>query len=117
VLTAPTDAGLSTPEVVADGGSQDECDRPEPVDTQELLTPQPLLKGRPDDCLGEKSFPGSERSASPFQPAVMETPQGDPPRDLATLRRSCIDCDLSMRLHVVWVTGPGLRKLRERLSN
>jgi len=87
VLTAPTDEGLSTPEVVAEGGSQDECDRVEPPATQELLTPQPLLKGRPDDGLMEKFFSGSERSASSFQPMATVTSGDGEPRDLASLRR------------------------------
>jgi hypothetical protein len=87
VLTAPTDEGLSAPEVVVQAVSEEECDRPQAIDTQDLLIPEPLLKGRLDDCLGEKSSPGSERSASSFQPGEIETPGGSQPRDLASLRR------------------------------
>jgi len=87
VLTAPTDAGLSAPEAVAEGVDEEQCDRPKTIDKQELLTPQSLLKGMPDDSPVEKHSFGSGRSASPFQPAPTGPSESSQPRDLASLRR------------------------------
>lgn len=88
VLTAPADEGLRAPEAVAEGGVEEECDRPETSDNQGLLIPQSLLKGMPEeDSSGEKSSSGSERSAPPFQLVATGTSVDGQLRDLASLRR------------------------------